>query len=544
MDPVITVFAYAALGVALSAALSRTKAGQQVRLLFMPQPTYTVQKGQEFLPRRQLDHIGSDIMRFLHAGTGRQNVNTPIALTRFWWDTAEEDMKSDSAVLILDYVENITRYTQGPPKLEKFRLTLNLRWQQGDPRTIKLTNDDKPSSMPNISGPVFLCWTWSITNEHKKKSISADQIVQYTVDNIKAFLAPSLAPPAEPAKAIGGLLGTMIARSRRRASGAESRFTKVPDHLALSINKVWPSPQDFNEAVQIPTTSFFSRELKESTAQATELGLPKAITGAFASVYKMESSQHGTSAVKCFLREVSDQKERYQLIDEQLDLAKLPYTIGFVFMAEGIRIRDKRFPILKMEWLEGASLQDYIDEFLNDQAKIQRICEEFVEMIRTLQQHSIAHGDLQHGNIIITENGLRLVDYDGMFVPGMMGLRSNELGHRNYQHPDRTEMHFGPYIDNFSAWVIYISLRCLKSDPTLWSSNDSGDECLLFRQVDFAAPFQSELINELLSHHNEDIRQCAEVLRAMCAGNVERIPPVALALPSLQSLAFLAKNNV
>jgi hypothetical protein len=143
---------------------------------------------------------------------------------------------------------------------------------------------------------------------------------------------------------------------------------------------------------------------------------------------------------------------------------------------------------------------------------------------------------------MITASGLKVVDYDGMFVPGMMGLRSNELGHRNYQHPNRNEMHFGPYIDNFSAWVIYISLRLIKSDPSLWSTNNSGDECLLFRQNDFTSPFQSELLNELLSHSSEDIRECAQVMQALCTGNVERIPPVTLALPSLHSLAALSQG--
>ena len=98
----------------------------------------------------------------------------------------------------------------------------------------------------------------------------------------------------------------------------------------------------------------------------------------------------------------------------------------------------------------------------------------------------IAHGDLQHGNIKV-EAGCRiiLVDYDGMFVPSMQGFTSNELGHRNYQHPGRTKDHFGGYLDNFSAWSIYTSLYCLTLDPTLWRKLEAGDECLLFRQEDY-----------------------------------------------------------
>jgi len=79
----------------------------------------------------------------------------------------------------------------------------------------------------------------------------------------------------------------------------------------------------------------------------------------------------------------------------------------------------------------------------------------------------IAHGDLQHGNIIMCNHELRLVDYDGMYVPAMKNFMASELGHPNYQHPARAPHHFGPYLDNFSAWVIYASIKALQVDPLL-----------------------------------------------------------------------------
>ena len=44
-----------------------------------------------------------------------------------------------------------------------------------------------------------------------------------------------------------------------------------------------------------------------------------------------------------------------------------------------------------------------------------------------MREHVIAHGDLQHGNIIVQDDGtIRLVDYDGCYVPELAGLKSNE----------------------------------------------------------------------------------------------------------------------
>jgi len=116
-----------------------------------------------------------------------------------------------------------------------------------------------------------------------------------------------------------------------------------------------------------------------------------------------------------------------------------------------------------MEWVEGEQFDDYIVESLGNPAKLGQLLTKFLAMMDELRQAGIAHGDLQHGNIIMCGNELRLVDYDGMFVPAMNGYLASELGHRNYQHPQRAAHHFGPYLDNFSAWVIYASVRACRS---------------------------------------------------------------------------------
>jgi hypothetical protein len=73
-----------------------------------------------------------------------------------------------------------------------------------------------------------------------------------------------------------------------------------------------------------------------------------------------------------------------------------------------------------------------------------------------LRDAEIAHGDLQHGNIIVEHGHLRLVDHDGLFVPEMAGWTSSEVGHQHYQHPARDAAFFNKHLDNFSAIVIYL----------------------------------------------------------------------------------------
>src|SRR5439155_9947810 len=100
----------------------------------------------------------------------------------------------------------------------------------------------------------------------------------------------------------------------------------------------------------------------------------------------------------------------------------------------------------------------------------------------------ISHGDLQHGNVLVVGGELRLIDYDGMFVPEFAGTMSKECGHLNYQHPARTEFDYGPSLDNFSSWVIAVSLAAVCVHPELWTKYSGGDECLIFRREDFTNP--------------------------------------------------------
>src|SRR5262249_39531148 len=118
---------------------------------------------------------------------------------------------------------------------------------------------------------------------------------------------------------------------------------------------------------------------------------------------------------------------------------------------------------------------------------------------------------------------ITLVDFDGMFVPALEGMSSAELGHPNYQHPYRTREHFGSYLDNFSSWLIQISLMSLAADPDLlkWGKDR---ECLLFANSDLVTPYESPLFTQLREHGTEGIRHAAQTLIRLLNCPVEFIP--------------------
>ena len=173
-----------------------------------------------------------------------------------------------------------------------------------------------------------------------------------------------------------------------------------------------------------------------------------------------------------------------------------------------------------MEWLEGDALQVYIERNLDDPLALLNLAEQWVMMTKQLRAAEIGHGDLQHGNVIVSGGQLRLIDYDGMYVPALAGRQSHEIGHRNYQHPLRSEREFGPQVDHFSTWVVYTSLAALTVQPELWRAHGGGDECLLFRREDlssreirgFFAPWRRQTMHGCATWPASSSRWCSRRL--------------------------------
>lgn len=285
----------------------------------------------------------------------------------------------------------------------------------------------------------------------------------------------------------------------------------------------WPTPQDYNEAIQNPRLCFSDRELKAASPDLTPLGLPRPITGNFASVYRVRTGTRNW-AVRCFWRQFADLQTRYAAISAHLAAARLPYTVGFQYLEEGILVRGTWYPVLKMEWVEGELLDDYLERNLHDRSALERLAGEWLKMCRALERAGIAHGDLQHGNVLVTNDRLVLVDYDGMYVPALRGKVSHETGHPNYQHPGRTGADFGPNLDHFSEWSIYLSLLATAGQPELWEQMKAGDECLLFRRSDYESPDDSPSYAALATHPELEIRTRTERFRGFLDVPLERVP--------------------
>jgi formylglycine-generating enzyme required for sulfatase activity len=285
----------------------------------------------------------------------------------------------------------------------------------------------------------------------------------------------------------------------------------------------WPSPAAYHEAVQNPQTCFFDPDLKAGTITTDHLGLPIVRSGNFASVYEIRNGAQRWG-VRCFLRQVSDQQQRYISVSQHLDGVLLPCLIAFKYQEQGIRTQGQTYPIVKMDWVEGKLLTAFIDDQIKNPQTLLQLAARWRGIVNSLHGNRLAHGDLQHGNILVTAQGeIKLVDYDAMFVPALRGKPSPELGHRNYQHPQRTADDFDNRLDNFAAIVIYLSLRALAADGSLWQQFYTGEN-LIFSSADYTAPMQSAVFRRLQSSSDFGVRALAAELEQCCLGTMVQIP--------------------
>ncbi len=284
----------------------------------------------------------------------------------------------------------------------------------------------------------------------------------------------------------------------------------------------WPSSREYVEAVQNPALSFQDPDLKTSTAAIDRLGMPFVTSGQFAYVFKMNSGNGKAQAVRCFRGGVGDREDRYQRINDHLNKVSAPYFASFEYDAQGIMVGGRRYPIQVMEWIGGFPLDVYLPNVLGRADVLKFLTDQWLKALASLRDGGMAHGDLQHGNIIVDDNNsLRLVDLDGMYVPAMAGWKSAELGHRHYQHPKRGVDYFDATLDNFSGLVIYLSLLSLKERPGLW--NEFHDENLIFTKGDFENPRGSKLFAKIRAI-SADHRRVADALEKACGADPARCP--------------------
>jgi formylglycine-generating enzyme required for sulfatase activity len=305
---------------------------------------------------------------------------------------------------------------------------------------------------------------------------------------------------------------------------------------------LFPTIEEYKDAIRIAEHSLAT--LKEYEVVKTAAGEPWFSSGGFAVVFKMKHRSTGKLlALKCFTRFQERRQESYKLISAHLGTNKSTYLLHYNYLGNEIWAAGAEYPVVAMEWADGATLGDYVKEQcrLNNKPNLQALAKNFEALTAWLITQPFAHGDLKPDNIIVRSDGsLALVDYDGMFVPAMQGQSSREFGSPVYRHPKRTIDTFDRYIDDFSLLVLLLELRLIAADTKHYSAALSGDS-IVAKSGDWEDVANSRIYQALQAQGRPDWAIWAEILLILPKNSIYQINDWAMLIETYDKLIITPK---
>lgn len=277
---------------------------------------------------------------------------------------------------------------------------------------------------------------------------------------------------------------------------------------------------DIITSIQVPSL-IKDDVIREGKLVTDRRGRPEHYSGGFAIVFVFEV-QGEKWAFRCWRNlPEKDIEKRLVSLSEEINNTQLPYFCHFTYEPIGLVVKGETCPTTRMRWIEGSKLNEFIFAHRNESDVLKKLSVDFMNMCKDLHEARIAHGDLQHGNILIDKDGkIFLIDYDSMYVPSFIDKVDVIKGLKDYQHPARKKNKYAnKKIDYFSELVIYISIVAVAENGSLAEKYDiMNTDRLLFAHDDFEHLESSKVYSDLMSL-SLSVRNLLEVMKEYLARN-------------------------
>src|SRR5215475_10923790 len=279
----------------------------------------------------------------------------------------------------------------------------------------------------------------------------------------------------------------------------------------------YPNAEDYVRAVQQPDRVFRVPALRKAVFELHPLfGIPMPASGNAAVVFKADVGGKGT-ALRFFIREDASSRERSSALGQHFADRGIDDCVAHpVWVDQAISVNGQSWPMVQMNCVDGRTLDTYVGHLAGtgNVGGLSCLAETWRGFIARLQAADFAHGDLQHGNVLVdTSSMLRLVDFDGSWIAAFHGgPPPKETGHPNYQ---RTGREWGQWMDTFPSLVIYTALLALSRRPDSWAELHNGEN-ILFSAEDFDPPFRTRTWQFLSGIGDADVDHAAERLMRAC----------------------------
>lgn len=263
-----------------------------------------------------------------------------------------------------------------------------------------------------------------------------------------------------------------------------------------------PTVPSIRTSVENKNVLVLDEHAKSGTFRRDARGRLIAYTGGFSVVFPYELPDGTKWAFRCWHSDISNTQKRYEIISGAIKRANLDFLCEFTYIEKGINVEGNIYPTTRMRWVEGITIKDYICKYRQSKDKLKALAENFFVMTQALHEQSLAHGDLQHGNILVSDDHqLYLVDYDSFYCPKLKGEEDTVTGLPDYQHPARkSNKSVSEKLDYFSELIIYLSILAIAEAPSLIDKYKVDDaDRLLFAKEDFDDITKSQIYKDIQS---------------------------------------------
>ena len=261
-----------------------------------------------------------------------------------------------------------------------------------------------------------------------------------------------------------------------------------------------PSKTQISDAVE-DSSSFLTPLLNGYEAETGILG-PNHYSGGFCIVFPVNKGSY-KKALRVWHTEIEKVKERYKCISSEIAKVNKSFLANVEYVSNGLLVGKDKIDIVLMDWLKGQSLKQYISTIIDStnseiikKQKLNKLADNLFVLFKEMHSLNFAHGDLQHDNILIDSSGdIKLIDYDNFYVPSLgKSTKQTTAGYSGYQHPIRKNISnviSSEKDDYFAELIIYLSIKAIAEDNSLWDIAKDDDYALLLTHEDYVDIYHS-----------------------------------------------------
>ncbi len=294
---------------------------------------------------------------------------------------------------------------------------------------------------------------------------------------------------------------------------------------------------DYLKTIQSPATALADPNLRVCTVDRNPMGQPMSWAGSNAIVFRLRGVDGRPFALRCFTQNIPDVEARYRAYSEFYGRAPLGLKsalVGIRYLHKGIQVPDGSPDPWKstivMTWVEGNHLGAWVEANRANTVRLRWLQEKLKGLEEQMASARFVHGDLQHRNILVSEHGPVLVDYDSVILPGAKSLTLTTQGLAAFRHPGAAKTTSPAAIDRFAFLVLHVGLEAIIRQPTLFDRWGKV-EGLLFQGTDFRNISTSPLFQSMLAH--PELRGIATAMVQVCQADPGSAPDLASFLASV-----------